>query len=533
MNPAQLAFSKQVRGPSSRSKLACKQCRERHVRCDQQHPCGICRRRNVECSHDDNILFTALEWKPDTEPSPSPSSSELRTSSIVGFVDETPEVAQLYHVLPYNATDVSMGALTTSPNDCISPAASHTAAAPITDEKDAYYLARYTDIIGPRFDMFDSTSRYFSLVLPHIALSNRLVLLACLASAARQYSLVTNRGHHDALAYYNEALKYLYERLNDSGHEAATFASCLLIAHCEMVQSQASDWNLHLKGTGELVVMHNWNGRSGGLAQASFWIYYRMIILASLSSGTPAAVDLGQWPSLGYFPSPPEWTLDAWQSRVVHLLGTIQNFWARTRNHQGSDALEKLTAEWRGLGDQLLRHQNQAPAMCQALSVTPASEESPFESVRYVNGPVSAAWQMLHTAYLVLTLSQPSPRHARLTLLSSPEVTHKALAYAKKIVSNSIANRCTIAWANAVQLLTMAGQCLVEARERQTCLRALDDIQHHTGWDTRANMERLSAAWRRGAIDPGDAGSNADMTHRHGDLGMLLYNVWAGDDGAM
>lgn len=177
-------------------------------------------------------------------------------------------MTQLYDVIPYNAADSSRSASTTNSNACSNSPVSHKPAAPITDEKEAFYLARYTDIIGPRFDMFDSTSRYFSLVLPHLALSNRLVLLSCLASAARQYWLVTNHGHHDALAYYNEALKTLYERLNDRGHEAATFASCLLIAHCEMVESKASDWNLHLKGTGELVVLHNWNSRSGGLAQA-------------------------------------------------------------------------------------------------------------------------------------------------------------------------------------------------------------------------------------------------------------------------
>lgn len=266
----------------------------------------------------------------------------------------------------------------------------------------------------------------------------------------------------------------------------------------------------------------------------SFWIYYRMIILASLASGMSAAVNLGQLLPLGYFPGPPgEWTLDAWQSKVVYLLGSTHRFWARTRNHQDdADALDKLTAEWNSLGDQLLRHQDQAPAMCQALSTIPANEDSPFETVRYVNGPVSAAWQMLHTAYLVLTLSQPCPRAARLTLLSSPEVAHKALSYARKIVSNSIANRCTIAWANAVQLLTMAGQCLVEAKERQACLRALDDIQHHTGWNTRVNMETLSATWRRGTIDGGVTRSRgADTVHGHdGDLGRLLYITWMADE---
>jgi hypothetical protein len=187
---------------------------------------------------------------------------------IVGFVDETLEISQLYDILPDNIPESSLGASTTAPDEATSTPVSHTLATPVTNEKDAFYLARYTDIIGPRFDMFDSTSRYFSLVLPQIALGNRLVLLSCLAAAARQYSLVANRGHHDALTYYNEALKTLRKRLDNSRHDAATFASCLLIAHCEMVESKASDWNLHLKGTGELVVMHNWNGRSGGLVQA-------------------------------------------------------------------------------------------------------------------------------------------------------------------------------------------------------------------------------------------------------------------------
>lgn len=253
------------------------------------------------------------------------------------------------------------------------------------------------------------------------------------------------------------------------------------------------------------------------------------MILASLSSGMPAAVDLRQLLSLSYFPSPPEWTLDTWQSRVVYLLGCVQNFWARTRNNALINSTE-FTAEWKSLGEQLLRHEMEAPAICQALSITPASQENPFETVRYINGPVSAAWQMLHTAHLVLILSQPVSRAARLTLLSSPEVGQKALLFARKIVSNSIANRCTIAWANAVQLLTVAGQCLMEMNQRQACLKTLDDIQHHTGWDTRTNMERLSTAWRQGATNGGTVSSIADWTAQYDDLGTLLYNVWRGGD---
>ncbi|RKU43772.1 hypothetical protein DL546_003699 [Coniochaeta pulveracea] len=457
----------------------------------------------------------------------------LSPTNIVGFVDETSEVSELYTIL--RTEDVSDGSSKSpkiSPDEYMSSFRQirRPAAEPITDEKEAFYLARYTDIIGPRFDMFDSTSRYFSLVLPHVALKNRLVLLACIASAARQYSLVTNRGHHDALAYYNEAIKALSDRLNDTGHEAATFASCLLIAHCEMVESKASDWYLHLKGTGELVATQNWNGRGGGLAQASFWIYCRMMILASLSSGMPAAVDLGHLLSLSYFPSPPEWTLDTWQSRVVYLLGSVQHFWAKTRNHHPSDMTE-LDVEWKNLDEQLLRHHHEAPTICQILSITAANQDNPFEVVRYINGPVSAAWQMLHTAHLILTLSRPVSPTARRALLSSCVVRQKALLFARKIVSNSISNRCTIAWANAVQLLTVAGQCLVETKEREACLKALDDIQHHTGWDTRTNMERLSSTWRESASSEEITHCATDTTSKYAeDLGKLLYIVWSGGE---
>ncbi|KAL1873076.1 hypothetical protein VTK73DRAFT_1173 [Phialemonium thermophilum] len=537
MNSSHLLFSKQVRGPSSRSKLACEQCRERHVKCDQQRPCGICVRRKVQCSHGGPVEFTPLEWQPGgatVVPEPA-RRSRSSPSRIVGFVDETPDVSELYHVLPAEPAD---GTSAISPANTAEggplPPVRTDATTPIRDEKEAFYLARYADIIGPRFDMFDSTSRYFTLVLPHVALRDRLVLLACIASAARQYSLVTNRGHHDALAYYNEAIKALSDRLNGSRHEAATFASCLLIAHCEMVESKASDWILHLKGTGELLAMLDWNGRCGGLAQASFWIYCRMVILASLSSGVPAAVDLGRLLRLAYVPDPPEWTIDTWQRKTVYLLGCVQDFWDKTRaQHDAVSRQEELMSQWQEVGDRVLQHDAEAPGVCQALSITAANGEIPFEAVRYINGPVAAAWQMLHTAYLIHTLSRPVPRSARFALLSSPAVADRALQYARKIVSNSIVNACTIAWANAVQLLTVAGRCLVEARERQACLRVLDDIQHHTGWDTRTNMEKLSRAWRHGRAagrTPHAITGCKPLDDEMTDLGLLLYNAWRGDE---
>ncbi|KAJ5921588.1 hypothetical protein N7454_009062 [Penicillium verhagenii] len=412
-------------------------------------------------------------------------------------MDETQEVSDLYRVIDESNDAWSIPSEQhPSPRPAIS---GHTS--PITDPLDAFFLCRYVDFIGPRFDMFDDAPRYFSTVVPQLALKDKLVLLACAAVAARQYSFANEQNQHDheqALKYYNEAINLLSKRLQNSGPDPAVFASCLLVAHCEMVQSRATDWGLHLKGTGDLLKIHGWHGASSGLAQASFWIYCRMIILASLCSGKPVALGPKEWIPGGIFLDPVQWKLESWQKKVVFLLGTVHDFWSLTPVDIDEHAMQIYATRWKELEAELVRHQSQAPAVCSPLSILPPNgEEIPFQSVRYLNGPVSAAWQMLHTAFLILTICTPYSPASRLFVLSSPDVTYQAQTYARQIVANSLANRCSIAWANAVQLLTIAGQCLAVKLERQACVRILREIQQQTGWNTRASVDRLDAVWEK------------------------------------
>jgi hypothetical protein len=191
-------------------------------------------------------------------------------ASIVEFVDLTEEVSKGYYVI----TDTNLEddvfhqqshiqSPTTSDFNCL-----QSTDPPITNERDALYMSNYVENIGPWFDLFDSTDKHFSTIVPQLALNNRLLLYSCLAASARQYSLLNDAGSEDALEYYNIALRTLHDYLEDRGHEPSTFASCLLIAHCEMIESHASDWNVHLQGTRQLVTTQGWNAESGGLAQA-------------------------------------------------------------------------------------------------------------------------------------------------------------------------------------------------------------------------------------------------------------------------
>jgi hypothetical protein len=147
-----------------------------------------------------------------------------------------------------------------------------------------------------------------------------------------------------------------------------------------------------------------------------------------------------------------------------------------------------------------------------------------------MNGPVSAAWQMLHTAFLIHTICQPFEPSFRLEFLSSLTVTHQAQSYASQIVANSMTNQCPIAWANAVQLLTVAGQCLVVEPERRACVRVLGDIQRRTGWNTKANVERLVAAWDGRWKYDAAGDHSAETRETVTDAGRLLYQVWLGDE---
>jgi hypothetical protein len=101
---------------------------------------------------------------------------------------------------------------------------------------------------------------------------------------------------------------------------------------------------------------------------------------------------------------------------------------------------------------------------------------------------------MYHTARLLHLIATPAASDER-ERVYSPEICTETLELSRKIVSNSISNRNSSAWANAVQLLTVAGQCLVNWRERKACLQVLRDIRRATGWNTRLNSAMLLRSW--------------------------------------
>jgi hypothetical protein len=379
-----------------------------------------------------------------------------------------------------------------SPSATFAPSPSMERSRRIGLSSDLFYLDKYCHVIGPWFDLFDQ-DRNFSLVVPHLSLENPLLQLSSLACASRQYHLTSSSNVDTALTYYDDALQMLTASLRDesTSSSAAVFASCLFLAHCEMIGASTQDWHLHISGTYSLIRTHGWHGRSGELGQACFWIYCRMDLLSSLATGERSRLDTSLWiPNPSSLPE--NWTIDTWANHAVFILAQVHNFLCKIR--QTSTFAPCLFAEWQSLNNAIDSHEQNQPSIFRPLVSLLPSRDDPFPSNLYISEGVCAALQIFDLARLLLILSRPErSRPERMARFQAQGEI--ATIYIDRIISNSIVNRHDINWATAVQLLSSAGHALVGWRKRKALLRCLIDIQSRTGWNTRDNVASLLRWW--------------------------------------
>ena len=501
------------RGPASRTKTSCTVCKRRHERCDGQQPCHSCWKHGVECTYEPRAL-SVKAWKPAGGAAlplvEAGHSGHPEPHSSVAFVSENCRVESNYEVLqtvqsPHSVQDEARRHSSSSAKPPRSAPDLARARLPIEDAVSAFFMERYCNIIGPWFDMFDTTKQW-SHAVSHLALSNRSLLQSIIASCAKQHSLVYHESTVSALDYYNCALKELSAALGDPAikDSAAIFASCLLIGYCEMIDARSLDWHTHLSGTASLCTTQGWHGSSGGVAQSCFWVYCRMDLLASIARSEhtllPTSSWLGTGASVYSYDDGQTFEPDSWCNRVVLFLAETHNLLCDIGESSYKHKLlhgPAISGRWNRMSSIVSMHESHRPAtFYPVIELPPLSAASSFKRTIYVSPAAAAATQMLDLAELFLILAFPDLSHtARITRLSSHSITVKALDLSRRIVANSINNRHTVAWANAVQLLSTAGLCIVESDERAALLQVLGDIKAETGWSTEGHVVGLKAWW--------------------------------------
>lgn len=221
-------------------------------------------------------------------------------------------------------------------------------------------------------------------------------------------------------------------------------------------------------------------------------IYYRMDILSSLATAECTRLQTTTWDSAR---NGVNWTIESWSNHAVLLLAEVHNLLCEVREEQSFSP--RLFERWQSLGARIELHEQSQPPEFQPLAVLdaePNNEKNPFPSVSYINEAVSAAIQMFDLARLLLVLARPErSHHERATrLMRNGEI---AEVFVVRVIANSVVNRGTINWVNAVQLLHSAGMALVGWVRRKALLGCLEDIQAETGWNTRHNINALLDWW--------------------------------------
>lgn len=492
---------------------------------DEQSPCSNCLKSVDHCEYDVEESFIAKQWSP-MEQGLGQNGIQLGSSSIQGitssastdaddFVSETEAIASHYIIIssPLSSPpkdqphapvpsgglptqDISHGPATkgiSQLNSYVStPRVDIERTSVIDLHSDLFYLDRYCHVIGPWFDLFDQ-ERNFSLVVPHLSLEHPTLRLSLLACASRQHHLTASSNVNTTLTYYDEALQMLTASMRDqsTSSSAAIFASCLFLAHCEMIGARTQDWHLHISGTYSLIKTHGWHGQSGGLGQACFWVYCRMDLLSSLATGEPTRLDTSLWAQIS--PAlPSDWTINTWANYAVFLLAQVHNFLCKIR--RTFSFTPSLFAEWQALGNSIDAHDQNQPTIFRPLVSLPPSGHDLFPSNFYISEAVSAAIQIFDLARLLLILCRPEREHLE-RMARFQTQSDIAAVYLDRIVANSVVNRHDVNWATAVQLLSSAGYAIAGWRKRKAVLECLVDIQSRTGWNTRDNVTGLLEWW--------------------------------------
>ncbi|KPI39223.1 uncharacterized protein AB675_5256 [Cyphellophora attinorum] len=476
----------------------------------------------------DHIPGILKQWRPDDSDLQKAGLGSLSGRgdiTIRGFVTENHKVEAHYRLQDPETfagqkdTSQKQNSLDIAPNDVYSllVAEVHTVVPqPVRHPEEAFLLVRYYSIIGPWFDLFDATHRHWTNTISCLALANRTLFAAILASCAKQYALVSGESFMSvALEYYDRGLNTLSQALSSpaTAADASVFASCLLIGYCEMINARGWDWQTHLQGTYSLVQNHDWHGQCGGVAQSCFWVYCRMDLHASIARARRTLLDPSLWLPSGSSLGPDcssitEWELDSWCNQTVVLLARAHNLLCDVRSADdqrllsitspASERESEMMGWWLDICKSVQAHEHVRPLPFTAVAELPPLDPNiPMRRIIHISPAACAASQMMDVARFYCLLARPDSTQAeRKDRLSSPEVCGIALELARRVVSNSITNRYTTAWVNAVQLLSSVGRVLPGQGERAALLQALADIHRETGWSVQDLADDLQETWK-------------------------------------
>ena len=339
------------KGP--RGRYGCRTCRQRHVKCDESQPkCDNCTRAKRDCiwAHDIRISHDSRSSVSNNTPSSTSATYNGLTDRGVHIHSAT-EQRDSSRSLTLRSVGggVNPELLATIPKGTDGDyLASHTDSSIAPQDLLAFPLEAclfqlYIDHAGPWLDI-TSVARHFSSTIPRLALSNRVLIFACLAFAARAFLPQSSLSSQ----YSGTCVKLLIPLLSDEDFvetDETLLATLVLLRHVEQYAEAGEDQAAHLSGAYSLVALRRIPPLRESLPGTALWTYMRQDVRQALLNRAPPKMQPSRGIHLNNFSG--DEGESSWADRACYLAALACTFaWGSAEGEVIDEGYLEAQLQW-------------------------------------------------------------------------------------------------------------------------------------------------------------------------------------------
>ncbi|THZ84532.1 hypothetical protein D6C84_04088 [Aureobasidium pullulans] len=361
----------------------------------------------------------------------------------------------------------------------------------LTSKREAFLLHKYTNLLAPWADIFDSRQHCKRLV-PRLCLHIPMMRYAVLALSARHQAIVTKGTELEASYYHGKSLELVIDALSapEETYDETHLVTVAILRHYEELGND-DDHRTHLLGTVRLLRTVSKFSLSGGLGETASWWILRQDIYVALVHKQPLSVDLSTYDQASAFDLEDD---GSYSNMVVLLVARILQLLHSPSHSTDISAWETLETEtdawWNAKPDTFQPVFYEEPDL---------SQNRAFPTMCMVSSAPMAGLAYYHVAKVLISMHKPlSPKlsgfHAAKTRQEAEKnVIHHLSQAIGLSASNGELENATF---ETHHLLYMCGYCLKHPAQREAAINFLTWSEDVTGWRTSNTVNMLKEQWK-------------------------------------
>jgi hypothetical protein len=331
-----------------RGRYGCRTCRQRHLKCDETHPiCDHCMKAKRDC-----IWNHAVRMSHDARSASFPSSMARKPTfdSATSTDEASTKHSREKRRLPRDGVGWNIGKGITNrfkkdeSGDYIANLTTSIESTPLEllgNSLEASVFGFYIEQAGPWLDV-TSPSRHFALTIPRLAISNPVLLYACLAYSSKTLF----PGSSLSEQYSNACIKLLIPLLSDEvfvSSDETLLATLVILRHVEQYAEVSEDKGAHLSGSFSLIASQKVLPPHDSLPGSALWTYMRQDIRQAVLNRSSPKLTPSHGIQVGDFGGGQVVCESVWADRFCHLAALACTFaWGGNEGEVDGDELENL-----------------------------------------------------------------------------------------------------------------------------------------------------------------------------------------------